>query len=387
MKQRPKIPALLYAMLLAIMMLPLAFTFVPQSRGPELYGIEKRHFAWKKATLKNIDGHVFQNEAEEAAKQNAGFCNWAVRLYNELNYKIFNYSNAPKLIIGKADCFYEDIYCNEYSGKDFSGDSVIQDNLLKLKHCQELLKSACGVDLLWVLAPGKVRYCPEFLPDGYGADPAAKTNYGRYVYYAKQLEVDYLNLGEYFASRKPVAEQPLYSRHGIHWSTYGMWLAADTMQHYIERRLQRALPGWHATGHHWSAENDELDFDLEPPMNLLSPLDHEQVYIPEMQFDTAEADSLPSALLIADSYAWSLWNKGIIAHWFNNPQFWYYNRTVYPDIWNPAVYADKRNLKDMVASHDVIILLMTQPNLRDFGWGFLDELLAVDWDVNRRPLF
>lgn len=377
MKLKQRLPDFLLIILLLLMTLPLIFTFVPRSKGPALFGIQKETFSWRRASLKNIDNHRFQDFMETMAKQNSGFCNWGVRLYNELNYRIFHYSNAPKLILGKDDCFYEDIYVNEFTGQDFSNDSIILSNLLKLKTLQQILKNKYNIDLLWVVEPGKVRYLPENLPETYKSNCREKTNYDRYVFYADRYRISCLDINRYFRDIRPTTPHPLYSRHGIHWSTFGMWTAADTLQHYIERQTSCKLPDMRETGHVYSAENNDLDFDLEPPMNLLFPLKHEQVYIPMMEFDTVSKDSLPAALIIADSYVWSLWNHDILAHWFRNPQFWYYNQTVYPHIWEDAELVDKSRLAETLAQQDVILLMMTDANLRDFGWGCLDEMLEI----------
>ena len=374
MKKHNIIPASLWILFIIMITTPLVFLFVPSSRGPILSGIKPAVFSKKSVTLENIEKHSVQDNLEQLAKEHVGFCNWNVRLNNELNYRLFHYSNAQKLILGQHNYFYENIYIEEYLGKDFSGDSIIKQNVIKLKRLQEILDQK-GIKLLLVLEPGKVRYMPEYLPKHFLRQPRNndKTNYGRYSYYCNKLDVNYLDLEKYFHELKPKQEHPFYSQHGIHWSTYGMWVAADTLKKYIESNCHAPLTGFIDKGGTYSSAKNDLDFDLEPPMNLLSSLHSEKIYYPNMQFVTDTNTQHPKALLIADSYVWSLWNKEVIGHWFKDPEFWYYNVAVYPEIWGPIKYPDKKHIKQIIEKLDVIVIMITDANLRNFGWGFIDE--------------
>ncbi len=359
----------LLAIMLVIMVLPLVGSFVPATRGKPLFGVETTPM--KRPSLWRILDHTWQQKAEEAIKQQLGFSNHGVRLINDLNYRCFHYSNAPKLVIGRHDYFFEDIYLDEYMGKDFVGEDTIQSNIFKLKQLQEYFHQQ-GQELLLILAPGKARYMPEELPTY--VFKGVHTNYDSYVRELHRQGVDYLDLNAYFSTLKKHSEHPLFSRHGIHWTTYGMWVAADTLQRYIEQRTGMTLPDIVQVGDTLSNAKVDLDFDLEPPMNLLCPLRHETLYFPIMQFMLPTAPRA-EALLIADSYAWSLWDHGILQHWFAQTDYWYYNYAVYPNIWEPNICrVQPEQLIPTLQRKDVVILLMTDANLRNFGWDFLDQV-------------
>lgn len=314
--------------------------------------------------------HSAQDELELCVKQKLGGCNYAVRFYNELEYRLFHYSSAPKLILGKDDYFYENIYLDEYTGKDFSGKDVIVSNVQSFKNLQSELAKR-GVTLLLVIEPSKARYLPEYLPQGYHL--GNNTNYEHYVRELNRQKVPFLDLHAYFLEQKSRRSYPLFSKHGIHWSTYGMWLAADTLHHFVENQSGIQLPDIILLRDSFSTLNKDLDFDLEPPMNLLCELPHEKLCFPVTRFENPLSEK-PQVLIIADSFVWSLWNNGILHHWFDNPEFWNYNHNVYPNIWAPdEVLADKSKLPEIIENKRIVLLMMTIPNLRNFGWNIFDD--------------
>lgn len=366
MNTRPNISKILYVTLLVVMTLPLVFAFIPSSRGRALFGVNPseaaEHRIWR------ILDHSFQNQAEEQIKHTVGFCNHGVRFYNQLNYDLFHYSAAPKLILGTDDYFFENIYVDEYTGRDYVGENVIARNVERFKQLQDRLAQE-GTTLLLVIEPSKAWYMPEKLP--HKCTKGTHTNYESYRDACLQAGVSFLDLNQYFCKHRAQFEHPAYSKHGIHWSSYGSWLAATQLQQFIERESHLSLGTIQHLGDSLSDRTNDLDFDLEPPMNLLRPLQHEKIAFPILQMRPAQ--QRPSALIIADSYAWSLWDKGFLHHWFQDPEYWYYNRTVYPDIWEPhAIYANKENLTQKYHSKKIILLMTTTANLKDFGWGFLE---------------
>lgn len=363
-----KSPRFLFISLLIVMLVPGFLTFFPATRGSALFGVQKA-VIHRKSAFSILCGN--RDVYESMAKQCVGFCNYGVRLHNELNYKLFHYSSAPKLVLGKDDCFFENVYIDEYLGKDFIGDEAIQNKVLVFKHLQDSLHQQ-GTELLLVLEPGKARFEPEYLPDG--CHKGDRTNFDRFLFYCKKYGVRMLDLNSYFCSIKHQVKHPLYSKYGIHWTTFGLWTAADTLRKFIGRECGVPLPTFKHIGDSISDQNKDLDFDLEPPMNLYTKLKHEKLCFPIMQPEEF-SDAKQKALIIADSYTWGLWDRGILTHWFANPEFWYYYNTVYPNIWEPTViYADKSHLLKKVSDKDVVLLMITDANLRDFGWGFLEDL-------------
>ena len=353
----------LFVALLIMLTLPLVFAFIPSLRGKALFGINESEKI--DGSIWRILDHSFQQKAEQSFKHQVGFCNYAVRLNNEVNYRLFHYSSAPKLILGKDDYFFEDIYIREYTGQDFVGEDNVCSNLLHFKKLQDSL-AAKGTTLLLVIEPSKAWFMPEQLPAH--CCKGAHTNYETYRKLCQQLNINILDLNSYFIQHRRTSPYPLYGKHGIHWSSYGTWVAASRLQAYIEQASGKSLGTIQHVGDSTSNVTNDLDFDLEPPMNLLCPLQHESIGFPILQMVPAEKQ--PTARIIADSYVWSLWDKGFLHQWFHEPEFWYYNNTVYPDIWEPnAIKVTEEQHRHSFDNTDIILLMMTTANLKDFGWG------------------
>lgn len=378
MKGKSKIGITLWVLLCLLMLLPLAFSFLPSLSGEKLQGADYLSFKDVKFSWKNIKEGKYQAAREEQVRRKIGMADTWIRGYNELNYRLFRRTTAEKLILGKNDCFYEEMYITEYLGHNYLGEFFIEKKVSELKRLQSLLKEKYGIELLLVFEPGKAHFAPESIPDRYHPQVKTTSNYEGFTSACDRAGIAYLDLNAYFSSLKSRSPHLLYSKYGVHWSSYGLWQAADTLAHFIEHQCNINLPDIVCDGDSTSRFNKDLDFDLEPAMNLLLPLPHEAMNFPICHFDfNSQKHQRPRVFTIADSYYWSIWNSGIASNLFSVNTFWYYNQTVYPDIWDPIVWADKSTLKETIENHDIILLMITDANLYNFGWNFLEEALAA----------
>ena len=130
----------LWLLLLPLLFAPLVLAFFPSLSGEKLYGVqdtEKAKFSWH-----HIQNHEWQNSIEDQVKQNMGCANYWVRLHNELNFRLFRYTNAEKLVLGKNDCFYEEMYITEYLGHNYIGKDFVEKKVENLKRLQTCCKKS-----------------------------------------------------------------------------------------------------------------------------------------------------------------------------------------------------------------------------------------------------
>lgn len=377
-KSLNKTAFVLWIFITVLLFLPLILAQFPKIAGDKLHGIEYLDKKNVQLTRENITSGLFQENADKLIRQNIGLSNHWVRLHNEINFRLFRYSNTEKLVLGKKDCFFEEIYITEYLGHNYIGEYFIRKKVVNLKRLQELLEKKYNKHLILVFEPGKASFAPEAIPNRYHPEKKTISNYEGFTKACAQQGVKFLDLNRYFVEMKPTSPHKLYSKYGVHWSSYGLWLAADTLTRFIERTCAIDLPDCLVLGDSNSTHNKDLDFDMEPPMNLLCELPHETMHFPirSFLFDSTR-HTRPRTLTIADSYYWSVWNSGIAQNLFSENTFWYYNRTVWPDIWDPIVWADKTKLPEIIENHDLILLMITEANLYDFGWSFVEEALAA----------
>ena len=233
---------ILWGVLFFILLSPLLFSGVKSWKGPALFNVVETDLSLDALTLRNVlEGH-FQRLVEKKCKEKIAFSNYWIRAYNELLFRVFQKSKTYKLVLGKNNYFYEEIYITEYLGRNFIGDSLMQKKVQYLSFLQKLLLDQYQIYLIPVIEPGKASYNPDHIPDHYRPHIKGKNNYESFVEHATREQVLYLDLNRYFKELRPTVPHPLYSHFGRHWSSYGMWVAADTLTHYLEATCNIKLP-------------------------------------------------------------------------------------------------------------------------------------------------
>ncbi len=320
----------------------------------------------------------YQKAAEKYLNTKFGFRNAMVRVNNQLYYSLFNKAKANGVVIGKKKYLYEYSYIDAYYGTDFLGTDTIHRMFMKLKALQDTLDKQ-GKTLLLVLAPGKATFFPEYIPDRYKREKT-RTNLEEYVKQSTLYGIHYLNFSKWFVAMKDTARYPLYPKTGIHWSYYGMSLAADSMVKTLEHLRKTDLPDIIVKKIEVSRTLRDPDRDIEKGMNLIFPLPNFPMPYPVLEVDTA-GKTRPNALVIADSYYWQMFNEKLPHRLFNHHEFWFYNRQIFPKRKDGVQWANELDLTQELPKQDIIILLCTEPVLKRLFWGFVDDA----YDVYFRP--
>ena len=335
---------------------PLAGAIVPPEKGT--------------LSLKNWVNGDYQKQTEKFIDESFGFRNLFIRTNNQLAFTLFNKAKANGVLIGKNKYLYEVSYLKAYNGWDYVGEKAIKSRVEKLRYLQDTLQKL-NKQLIVVFAAGKGSFYPEFFPKEYQTKPG-KTNYKSYVNACKKLGVNHIDFNAYFVSQKHKSKYPLYPKYGIHWSTYGMGLVADSIIRYIEKKRTIRIPHLY-----WNKVNledaKESDYDIGYGMNLLHKMTDNQMAYPVFQYENDSLKTKPRSLVISDSFFWGMFNFGISTVFTDN-QFWYYNEDVYPDSYQTPLKTKEVNLKKCIATKDVIIIMATEANLPKLGWGFIERM-------------
>ncbi|HPS70899.1 MAG TPA: hypothetical protein PLM70_01465, partial [Bacteroidales bacterium] len=194
LKNRNRISKLVFGVVIAILLIPVGLSFWKTTYGPDLFSVNRSQVSMKDLSLKNVLSNTFQDKVESACKNKIAFGNYWVRFHNEWQYRLFRASATEKLVLGKEDYFYEEMYITEYLGHNFIGDRLMKKRVEALKRLQEILKSEYNIDLIPVLEPGKAFFSPEFIPDRYHPEIKGRSNYESFVDWSQKLQVNYLDL-------------------------------------------------------------------------------------------------------------------------------------------------------------------------------------------------
>lgn len=311
----------------------------------------------------------FQKSKEEYLNSEFGFRTFFVRLNNQIDFSLFGKVHAKQVVRGKENYFYEYNYIPAYYGLDFIGEEKIESTMKQLKTIQDSLASR-NKTFIFVMTASKGQFYPEYFPDSCTYSKS-KANYEVYMQKAKDLGVNCIDFNSYFLSLKNNSKYPLYSKYGIHWTHYGACLATDSIIHYIEQNRNMDLPELSWDSVRLEPAHDD-DRDIELGLNLLLPFEEQILAYPNARFENVGISQKPSAMAIADSYYWSLFNLNIHEA-FSRNEFWYYYYKIYVFGKEGFVVADDLTLNKALKDFDVLILLGTDVNLNSLGWEFIEK--------------
>lgn len=311
----------------------------------------------------------YQETKEKYLNDMFGFRSLFVKLNNQIAYSCFGKAKANGVIIGKNNYLYEISYINAYTGRDYLGDDSIAHTVSRLKFISDTLNKL-NKQLIVVFAAGKASFYPEYIPDEY-LPVVNKTNYKEMSTRAVNAGLNVIDFNKWFMENKHKAKYPLYPQHGIHWSTYGTVLAADSLIRKIEQLRNIDAPNLLFDGVRLEQAHD-VDYDIADGMNLLFKLKGFEVAYPNMFPVDDKNKTKPKVLVISDSFYWGMYNLGI-ANCFQNDHFWYYNKQVYPDFNKQETYAENVDFRSTIENHDVIVVMATEATLRKISWGFIER--------------
>lgn len=308
----------------------------------------------------------YAKKTDEYMTNNFGLRSYAVRLDNQLAYSLFGELRAKQVVVGKNNYLYEDNYISAYTGLDFLGEDAIRKKVKQFKFIQDSLE-ARGKHLLIVLAAGKASFYPEYIPD----EMMIETDSTNYHFYAQELEqqgIQHIDFNRWFIENKGKLRYPLYPKTGIHWSEYGMGLAADSIIRKVEK-----LGNWDLPNLEWEIvdyvdERRQIDNDIEVALNIIEEFPNFKMAYPHFKFDTKGKDST-NVIMISDSFFWRMFNLGVMPKAFPDGQFWYYNSKSYPKHFENTTLVSELDLNEEIDKTDVIIMMASETNLHKFPWG------------------
>lgn len=324
----------------------------------------------KKLTLSNWFDGSFQLGAEQYLNENFGFRNFLIRLHNQFAFSVFHKAKANGVIIGKNNYLFEEGYIEAYYGNDFIGDDKIKSKIKQLRMVKDTLEKL-NKSICFVFAAGKGSYYPEYFPNNY-KQKRKVTNYQIFLENIKEQKINHIDFNDYFVRQKKKSVYPLYPQYGIHWSQYGMFIAADSIIKYIEKMRGIDMPNLYFKEIHLNQPNG-TDYDIAAGMNILSTLKSFNMAYPNILIEDSLGKVKPSVLVISDSFYWGMFNFGI-SNAFDKSHFWFYNKEVYPDTYNQPLSTDQLDISKEIQKHDVFIVMATEATLKDAGWGFIERL-------------
>lgn len=365
-----KTKKILLVFIFIVLLLPVVEQTLPFTTSAVLYG----YFDYAPETsfsFKKWFNGSYEKETSKYVNDFTGFRADLVRLDYQIDFSLFGklYGGAFR---GLHNCLFYATYMEAYKGIDFIGDSLIRQNLLKLKAVSDTLERL-GKSLVFVHCPSKASFFAENLPEYYQKIQSGPTNKQWYVRLEDSLGIHSIDFEEWFLSMKNKSKDSLFSKQGIHWTCYGAFIAGDSLVRYIERlrRIQMLHPLCSGMIHTQKAQDP--DADIGNVENLIFPVAKETYTYPVFTYPEDSTKKKPRVIFIGDSFVinmiknWTL--QGVTTDW----QFWFYFKYVMnrdnpkSDPGNPKI--ENFNWKAELDKTDCVVMMYTSPGLFRLYYG------------------
>lgn len=321
----------------------------------------------------------YQSQKEKYLNDQTGFRPDIVRLNNQVDYTVFDKTHAGWTVKGKNQYLFQYPYIEAYYGDDFVGYPTIRERTIKLKAIQDTLHKL-GKTLILVYAPSKASSFPEYFPDNYLQPRKRMTNYDAYRGMADSVGINQVDMDNWFIAMNGKSKEPLFSKQGTHFTTYGAILAGDSLVRYMEDKtgIRMQHPDWSEMEHTDKLRSGDDDVALE--LNLIFPITKEILAYPVIKDVHNPAERKINAVYIGDSYGHKMVEFGIVHYLNAQCEYWFMFNGVHDLNSGPGfTFAPKYcDLKDYDWQHsidktDCVVLVYTSFNLKDMGNGFVEQ--------------
>jgi hypothetical protein len=367
-----KIKTAMFLFLLVLLVVPLVQQSTGLFRLKELHG-QADLTAYPKFTLKGWFRDEFQVQFNKATEEHVGFRPALIRLKNQMEYAVYRKANASGVVVGSDRNLFESDYIRSFTGRDFLGEYFWDQKFKRLKLVQDTL-AKLGVRMAVVLEPGKATCYPENIPARFNRFKTGSTNYQSIRDGSEKIGMPLLDLNRFFRESRGSAPYPLFPKGGIHWSTGGMVMAADTLLEFINGTMRIPVADLVVDRVEMSDSLRDTDQDLVEIMNLVKEPKHPAMGYPVFHLAPRDSSPKPRVLVISDSYFFNILNAKIPARAFANEAFWYYNNTIYPDSWSAPRDTGSLNVRETVEGMDLVLIMVTERFYHRFDWDFTDVM-------------
>ncbi len=297
---------------------------------------------------------------------------WEFDVYDKMTFEDY--------LKGNKGHFVGEGCIKTYLGKNYLGDSTINEQLRKAKVLQDSLK-ARNIDLILVYIPNKESFMPEIIPAEYLKYKRTTNNYDAYIKRSQELGIDHMDFYPVLkAMKQKFPYYPLFPQYGTHMSYFAESQAVNVVINYIERLKGVEMLHLQTGNITYPSEPKVRDGDALGKTGLKDVPPSEPLAYPEIVGYTGSPAARPVKVLgIGDSYYRLFQYMGAMQYAFNNGEYWYYNNTVNParpdrkEVW-------ELDLRSEIEKNEVVLLLYCGNNLPNFGNGFIEDAYLLYTD-------
>lgn len=321
----------------------------------------------------------YQSDFEHYLNDTIGFHADLIRLRNQIDFSLYRKCHSFDVEVGKNGYLIATTHLDAHLGKNYSSTAKIDSNIVMLSQLNDTLKKL-NKTLLLMFAPSRGAFYLDIAPFWYSTKKIHESDYEHYLKRLANTSINILDYNSWFLQMKSTAKHPLFTKCGIHWSTYGATLAGDSLVKLIEKLRGIDLPDLAIQSIELSDSARNNDADLTEALNLIWPLENDTMAYPTLNYNK-EGKTKIKSLFIGDSFFFNIGHTKIPEDAFEEYSFWYYNSSIFSNGQNNGKNIRDIKLVDEILKHDVIAIISTEVTLGDFGWGFIPNA----WNVFFNP--
>lgn len=298
-----------------------------------------------------------------------------VRLKSQVDYSLFNKISHQNIMPGINNYLFAKTDCDAYIGKNYKGYEWISEKVRKLKAIIDHYESK-GKHFVVLTPPSKASVFPEHLPAFYRNYPVDSTNRTTFNALFEANDIPFIDF-EYLKAEAHRRPYPVYPQAGLHWSNYGLSMAADSLRNYIGEKLniQMIEMNWEDSIV-MKTQLENSDNELMTAANFLMVPELSDLAYPQIKYISDSTTVSPKILSVGDSFYLLIYKYGIHKALFaKGSMFWYYHHELYPARMKNGkrVYAGGLDPLEHIEANDMIIITVYEQNLERFAFNFVDK--------------
>jgi hypothetical protein len=365
-----------YYLFVAIISIPLLFELFGDAKSVEpLNGVytqpKEKTFSFESWT-----DRTFQDNKDSTFKYNLALRPTLIRLYNQIDYSVFDKTNMGDLLIGKDDYMFSLGWTKARAGEVSLNDSLMDEVARKLKLVEDSMK-ANNQFFMFLIPPSKEELFSHFLPSEYEKEGAIN-DYKILLSKLDKYNVSYTDLKPYYQKLMKEKEHPVYSKTSVHWTMYGAHFTTLMLLDSMNTFFNGTMPQLKVTGFDYSLFK-ENDGDHEKTLNLFTRIDDGAFAYPKYEIIEPKGTVFkPRVLTLGDSYYWGILGSWQLTHIFSKEsKYLYYYSTVYPNFDAPSYPISDLNMAKEFKQANAFIIINSCHNLNNFPYGLEKDLDAI----------
>ena len=285
-------------------------------------------------SLKNFASGKYQSNIEQYSRENFGFRERHIRLYNQFNYSLFNETTCHFIVPGKDGwLFYTEAF-NDYYGIEPIHQYRTYDRArewarkdVRLMNKLRYVLKDYGIEFLCFMAPNKAEIYSEYLPYHTPAPEDAIHTAAYYDSLMTAIDFPHVEMTKWYQSMKDTASFLLFPKRDTHWR-YSAVYGYDSLFSYMNSLNNFGIPDIHIDRlvklDTMYPENDEQTLNLIFPIGNDSPKYHADITV-----DCGEGCRKPKVLFVGDSFIWDLETYMPWKEMLEDVEIWFYNKSAF----------------------------------------------------------